>query len=268
VKIKLNHITYFFIFYFTFSIIKSYYTVNKFDNLLKEEFVYDDDFSYLLSEAKCIVSYRILLSDKFKNKAHLIESIDKIKVLPIDNVTYYTETESSGAYVSLLKGDSNINLILVDVNLSKVNLLQTIIHELYHYVDKECGKNKLYWSQINNIKNLYDINLSNKEYLRYKISRLIDAEIDSELTDVILDHSWNNKEYFLKETEMFVRLQNFRIWLIDIGELEEDESITDYHYRIMLEYGILNLLTDKNDFALILFYLDITKLSKTNYYII
>jgi len=205
-------------------------------------------------------------------KKEIVDSLRKIPFFIVDTKDYKGYDNSNAVYVCLKPvrtttvagfiriddrdSDSPTNFILVDrERFKEKQVVRTISHEIYHYIDRLLGKGYTDWSQINEITNIVNVDISDQD-LKKRIVYLSGGE--NNLVDIIYDGIQENKEYLTRPSELFVRYHNLKKYLVEEGQMSSvHDKITENHLNYIISKGYVNLVKDDYDFAFILPFLNV-----------
>ena len=184
--------------------------------------------------------------------------------------------------IKKLGGNYQEHFITINKNYlnDTTQLANSITHEIYHYVDDLMGKPSMEgsnkdWSEVNNIAELADpLCLSSKDYIHKKLKYLLFgtksesslSENESDFLEKETDHCWENRNYYTKPSEMFVRFQNMKRWLISEGQMKSmNDKVEEKHLDYLFKKDFYDLCFKKQlDFPVLMIFMNMRETSGMN----
>jgi hypothetical protein len=263
------------------------------NSILKEVIKeYDDGYDIInneIEQAKSIVFRKI---NNYKNKEQIIKRLDDIDIVisDINNNPSFNGEDLVTAANFLLDENSKDVCIVVDINFiltaHKQSLIETISHEMLHYVDYLIGG----WSIKNEdiINNSIDSKIFNEDYAASKLFKIIFNEdynylfdkskndtkklnklqnIHQNLKRAVKEDMLNNINYYSSPKEMYVRVNLLRNFMKSKGVISKiDDKLKPEHFDEVIKiinisgYGGIDNASKKipmvSDYVRLLFLLD------------
>jgi len=243
---------------------------NKYDRF------YNDVRSMILPNTNSIISKildevknKVSKDNRIKNKQDVIDELNSV-VFIVNNSSkskiLFDEFEKRNGHEDLgfmfyIKDKPFIGLNKIDNDV--------IRHELFHIVDIVMSRNN---SNINkNIINIFDFNMNYEEYSK-NFDRIVSYEY--KMTQPIKNEII--KKYLLTPSEIFVRLNNFKFWLLKNGYIDNISQKIPNDIMIELLNGNIfkNIKTYQekmdflhSDFLQILLFIKNNEIDKINNYV-
>jgi hypothetical protein len=107
-----------------------------------------------------------------------------------------------------------------------------VVHEIYHYYDRLLtGGEEKHYSNLINMSNFLDKNISNEGYIKNKIMSLmlfvnVNDESELRVVDEIYNHYTLNKSYYQLDSELFARYKTLKHVMLKSGFIRNiDQTI-------------------------------------------
>lgn len=179
----------------------------------------------ILFNVELIILKRFLSGQKYSEDEYIIVAKRNIKRLFRDNSTIYFIDNLKVFYVDNLKGDtrgqchSSLFTSLVLIKSNTILKQHVIEHELLHAVDFYLGITKK-----TSFKNLIDDKKSKEERKNWILKKFPGYEPRS--IEEYVDHTDQEKSYWLSNSELFVTLNNLRLYMFKKNIIKYGDHIS------------------------------------------